>query len=230
MVNLTRIYTRTGDQGTTALGDMSRTAKTDPRIAAYADANEANAVIGTAIALGRPGDGGRARSSSASRTTCSTWARTCRPRSSRTRSTRRCGSSSSTSTGWRRTATASTGAGEAALASSCRAVRRAPPCSTRRARSYGARNARRGRAGDARRHDEPPHRHVSQPPLRPPVHPGAYGQQGGRGRCCGCRAASADPGLALCRPLRRPGTRAPPGPVGAPPAAPSSGRACRNPR
>ncbi|MFG2329034.1 cob(I)yrinic acid a,c-diamide adenosyltransferase [Streptomyces sp. NPDC048604] len=52
MVNLTRIYTRTGDQGTTALGDMSRTAKTDLRIAAYADANEANAVIGTAIALG----------------------------------------------------------------------------------------------------------------------------------------------------------------------------------
>jgi cob(I)alamin adenosyltransferase len=52
MVNLTRIYTRTGDQGTTALGDMSRTAKTDPRIAAYADANEANAAIGTALALG----------------------------------------------------------------------------------------------------------------------------------------------------------------------------------
>ncbi|MFB4196089.1 cob(I)yrinic acid a,c-diamide adenosyltransferase [Streptomyces carpaticus] len=52
MVNLTRIYTRTGDNGTTALGDMSRTAKTDPRIAAYADANEANAVIGTALALG----------------------------------------------------------------------------------------------------------------------------------------------------------------------------------
>ncbi|MFB7863583.1 cob(I)yrinic acid a,c-diamide adenosyltransferase [Streptomyces sp. NPDC056069] len=52
MVNLTRIYTRTGDQGTTALGDMSRTAKTDLRISAYADANEANAVIGTAIALG----------------------------------------------------------------------------------------------------------------------------------------------------------------------------------
>jgi cob(I)alamin adenosyltransferase len=52
MVNLTRIYTRTGDQGTTALGDMSRVRKTDLRIAAYADANEANAVIGTAIALG----------------------------------------------------------------------------------------------------------------------------------------------------------------------------------
>lgn len=52
MVNLTRIYTRTGDSGTTALGDMSRTTKTDLRIAAYADVNEANAVIGTAVALG----------------------------------------------------------------------------------------------------------------------------------------------------------------------------------
>lgn len=53
MVNLTRIYTRTGDKGTTALGDMSRTDKTDLRIAAYADANEANAALGTAIALGQ---------------------------------------------------------------------------------------------------------------------------------------------------------------------------------
>ncbi|WP_407561247.1 cob(I)yrinic acid a,c-diamide adenosyltransferase [Streptomyces sp. 184] len=52
MVNLTRIYTRTGDKGTTALGDMSRVPKTDLRISAYADANEANAVIGTALALG----------------------------------------------------------------------------------------------------------------------------------------------------------------------------------
>ncbi|MFF0448557.1 cob(I)yrinic acid a,c-diamide adenosyltransferase [Streptomyces sp. NPDC004609] len=53
MVNLTRIYTRTGDRGTTSLGDMSRVPKTDLRIAAYADTNEANAVLGTAIALGR---------------------------------------------------------------------------------------------------------------------------------------------------------------------------------
>ena len=52
MVNLTRIYTRTGDDGTTALGDFSRTAKTDPRLAAYADANEANACLGVAIAAG----------------------------------------------------------------------------------------------------------------------------------------------------------------------------------
>src|SRR6202035_1755925 len=52
MVNLTRIYTRTGDDGTTALGDMSRTTKTDPRLIAYADTNEANAAIGVAIAAG----------------------------------------------------------------------------------------------------------------------------------------------------------------------------------
>ena len=34
MVNLTRIYTRTGDEGTTALGDFSRTSKTDSRLQA----------------------------------------------------------------------------------------------------------------------------------------------------------------------------------------------------
>jgi cob(I)alamin adenosyltransferase len=52
MVNLTRIYTRTGDDGTTALGDFSRTRKTDPRLSAYADANEANAFVGVAVAGG----------------------------------------------------------------------------------------------------------------------------------------------------------------------------------
>ena len=34
MVNLTRIYTKTGDDGTTSLGDMSRTSKNDPRLEA----------------------------------------------------------------------------------------------------------------------------------------------------------------------------------------------------
>jgi cob(I)alamin adenosyltransferase len=50
MVNLTRIYTRTGDDGTTALGDMSRVSKNDPRLIAYADVDEANAAIGVAVA------------------------------------------------------------------------------------------------------------------------------------------------------------------------------------
>lgn len=52
MVNLTRIYTRAGDDGSTSLGDMSRTRKTDLRLQAYADVDEANSAIGAALALG----------------------------------------------------------------------------------------------------------------------------------------------------------------------------------
>jgi cob(I)alamin adenosyltransferase len=52
-VHLTRIYTRTGDDGTTALGDMSRVRKTDPRVGAYADCDETNAAIGVALAVGQ---------------------------------------------------------------------------------------------------------------------------------------------------------------------------------
>ena len=51
-VVLSRIYTKTGDAGTTALGDMSRSAKTDPRVAAYGDVDETNSAIGVALALG----------------------------------------------------------------------------------------------------------------------------------------------------------------------------------
>jgi cob(I)alamin adenosyltransferase len=52
MVNLTRIYTRTGDAGTTRLGDMSETSKNDLRLAAYADVDEANASLGVALSVG----------------------------------------------------------------------------------------------------------------------------------------------------------------------------------
>ena len=52
MVNLTRIYTRTGDGGQTRLGDMSLTTKNDLRLRAYADVDEANAHIGVALAAG----------------------------------------------------------------------------------------------------------------------------------------------------------------------------------
>lgn len=51
MVELTRIYTRAGDGGTTQLGDLSRTSKTDLRLRAYADIDEANSHIGFAISL-----------------------------------------------------------------------------------------------------------------------------------------------------------------------------------
>ncbi len=49
MVNLTRIYTKTGDDGTTSLGDMSRTSKNDPRLEAFATVDEANSYIGVAL-------------------------------------------------------------------------------------------------------------------------------------------------------------------------------------
>ncbi len=51
-VHLTRIYTRTGDAGSTRLGNNEVAAKTDPRIAAYADTDECNAALGVALALG----------------------------------------------------------------------------------------------------------------------------------------------------------------------------------
>lgn len=55
-VHLTKIYTRTGDDGTTGLSDFSRVPKTDARVVAYADCDEANTAIGLALALGAVGD------------------------------------------------------------------------------------------------------------------------------------------------------------------------------
>jgi len=49
MVNLTRIYTRTGDDGETRLGDLSVTTKNDARLHAYADVDEANAQLGVVL-------------------------------------------------------------------------------------------------------------------------------------------------------------------------------------
>ena len=52
MVNLNRIYTRTGDAGSTRLSDMSWARKTDARVMAYGDVDEANSVIGVALSVG----------------------------------------------------------------------------------------------------------------------------------------------------------------------------------
>jgi cob(I)alamin adenosyltransferase len=51
MVVLTKIYTRTGDDGTTALGSGERVLKTNLRIAAYGTVDETNAAIGAARLL-----------------------------------------------------------------------------------------------------------------------------------------------------------------------------------
>lgn len=50
-VHLTKIYTRTGDDGTTGLSDFSRVSKNDPRLVAYADCDELNAALGVVLAL-----------------------------------------------------------------------------------------------------------------------------------------------------------------------------------
>ena len=52
MPRITRVYTRTGDDGTTALGGGQRLPKDAPRIAAYGTVDELNAQIGVALAAG----------------------------------------------------------------------------------------------------------------------------------------------------------------------------------
>lgn len=49
MVRLTKIYTKTGDGGTTRLGDMSEVPKTHPRIEAYGTVDELNAALAMAL-------------------------------------------------------------------------------------------------------------------------------------------------------------------------------------
>ncbi|MCY3761396.1 MAG: cob(I)yrinic acid a,c-diamide adenosyltransferase [Gemmatimonadetes bacterium] len=56
MVTLSRLYTRTGDAGTTRLGDMSQVPKTSPRIAAYGCVDELNSAIGLARSCGAAHD------------------------------------------------------------------------------------------------------------------------------------------------------------------------------
>ena len=51
---LSKIYTRTGDDGTTGLGDGSRVAKDDPRVDAYGTVDEANSAIGLVLATDLP--------------------------------------------------------------------------------------------------------------------------------------------------------------------------------
>ncbi len=55
-VHVTRVYTRTGDAGTSKLVDGSTVPKTDPRLVAYADCDEANAALGMLMALANPAE------------------------------------------------------------------------------------------------------------------------------------------------------------------------------
>lgn len=51
MVYLSRIYTKTGDQGETGLGDGTRVPKDHPRVVAYGEVDELNAVLGLLLTL-----------------------------------------------------------------------------------------------------------------------------------------------------------------------------------
>ena len=51
---LSKIYTRTGDDGSTGLGDGTRVAKDSPRVAAYGTVDEANSAIGVVLSAGVP--------------------------------------------------------------------------------------------------------------------------------------------------------------------------------
>lgn len=51
---LTKIYTRTGDQGTTGLGDGTRVSKTHPRVKAFGTVDELNSIIGMILAHDLP--------------------------------------------------------------------------------------------------------------------------------------------------------------------------------
>ncbi|MDB4743902.1 cob(I)yrinic acid a,c-diamide adenosyltransferase [Planctomicrobium sp.] len=53
MVYLNKIYTKTGDTGSTSLGDGTRVSKTHPRISAYGGVDELNASLGIAKAVGQ---------------------------------------------------------------------------------------------------------------------------------------------------------------------------------
>lgn len=55
---LSTLYTRTGDDASTGLGDGSRVAKDDPRVEAYGSVDEANSAIGMVLACPVPRDVG----------------------------------------------------------------------------------------------------------------------------------------------------------------------------
>ncbi len=58
MVRLTKIYTRTGDKGTTGLGTGQRVSKSSVRVAAYGEVDEANSAVGLAVAMGEQSGSG----------------------------------------------------------------------------------------------------------------------------------------------------------------------------
>lgn len=214
MVNLTRIYTRTGDDGSTHLGDFSRTSKTDPRLQAYADTNEANAALGVAVAAGGLRQDVRDTLTRVQNDLFDVGADLCNPLRDPAEKPDfpRCGSRPRGSTSSRPTATATTRSWTSSARSSCRAGRPARPTCTWPAPSCAVRSAAPGQpsrcmatsrppgARSAARGHQRPHREVPQPALGPALHPGPGGQRGRRrGRAVAARRWARDLRLGTCR-------------------------------
>ena len=187
-VNLTRIYTRLGDDGETHLGDMSRVPKTHPRIEAYGTVDELNAQLGVALALPGVPERVRRRSCGASRTTCSTSAPTSRVPHG--------GDRDAAAARARADRVAGAGVRRGQRGARAAAVVRAPRRHARRrpaARLPHRLPARRAPHDRLRRRRQPRVRALPQPALRPALHPRARGERAATSRC-GSPAATASGG------------------------------------
>ena len=144
MVQLTKIYTRGGDQGETSLGDGSRVAKHDARVEAYGTVDEANAVIGLVrVEIARAGADEKDLDAALSRIQNDLFdlgADLCTPEDGR-RGKARFGSPRARSNGLKPKSTRSTNVWHRLAALSCQAARRLPPNCIWRERSPGAPSA-----------------------------------------------------------------------------------------
>ena len=142
MVRLNRIYTRTGDDGTTGLGDGSRRAKHDARVEAFGAVDEANCAIGLARLETRDSaDAGlaaiEATLARAQNDLFDLGADLCAPPTP-TKSTRGCASRRARSNGSNARSTRSMPTSRRCARSCCRAERGRRRRCTRRASSAGA--------------------------------------------------------------------------------------------
>ena len=140
---LSRIYTKTGDDGTTALGDFSRAPKTDLRLAAYADVDEANSAIGVAVTTGGLANDVIALLIRIQNELFDVGADLCNPVTPDP-AHQPLRIDESYITGSSRRATRTTSHSRRCAASCCLAERRAAPCCTSRGRSCGAPSGRLG--------------------------------------------------------------------------------------
>ena len=189
MVYLSRIYTKTGDQGETALGDGSRVPKDHARVAAYGTVDELNAVLGLLLVHHPAGPTWPSWRTccAASRMTCSTWAQTC---AGRNRRTNRQGSGyvcvPSKRSGWKRPSTDLTSGWSRCGASFCRAAPWRPPGAIWPGPFAVGPNASRHPRPD--RGDQSAGDRLSEPAFGFAVRAGARLQSATAGTtCCGCR-------------------------------------------